>query len=51
MSATTADRPRVVHIVPALFGPGGIVGGAERYACELARHMAHAVPTTLVTST
>jgi glycosyltransferase involved in cell wall biosynthesis len=39
---------RVVHIVPALFGPDGLVGGAERYACELARHMASAVPTTLV---
>jgi glycosyltransferase involved in cell wall biosynthesis len=40
---------RVVHIVPALFGPHGLVGGAERYALELARHMADAVPTTLVT--
>jgi alpha-maltose-1-phosphate synthase len=40
---------RVVHIVPALFGPAGIVGGAERYALELARHMAAHVPTTLVT--
>lgn len=39
---------RVVHVVPALFGPGGIVGGAERYAFELARHMADAVETTLV---
>jgi glycosyltransferase involved in cell wall biosynthesis len=39
---------RVVHIVPALFGPDGLVGGAERYALELARHMADAVPTTLV---
>jgi glycosyltransferase involved in cell wall biosynthesis len=40
---------RVVHVVPALFGPHGIVGGAERYAFELARHMATEVPTTLVT--
>jgi glycosyltransferase involved in cell wall biosynthesis len=40
---------RVVHVVPALFGPDGIVGGAERYAFELARHMATHVPTTLVT--
>ncbi len=40
---------RVVHVVPALFGTDGIVGGAERYAFELARHMAHIVPTTLVT--
>jgi glycosyltransferase involved in cell wall biosynthesis len=39
----------VAHIVPALFGPGGVVGGAERYAFELARHMATRVPTTLVT--
>jgi glycosyltransferase involved in cell wall biosynthesis len=41
--------PRVLHIVPALFGTGdGIVGGAERYALELARHMALETPTTLV---
>jgi glycosyltransferase involved in cell wall biosynthesis len=40
---------KVVHVVPALFGPDGIVGGAERYAFELARHMARVVPTTLVT--
>lgn len=41
--------PRVLHIVPALFGSdGGIFGGAERYAFELARHMANEVPTTLV---
>jgi alpha-maltose-1-phosphate synthase len=39
---------RVVHVVPALFGPDGLVGGAERYAFELARHMASTVPTTLV---
>jgi glycosyltransferase involved in cell wall biosynthesis len=41
--------PRVVHLVPALFGRDGVVGGAERYALELARHMAEEVPTTLVT--
>ncbi|HEY6361440.1 MAG TPA: glycosyltransferase family 4 protein [Vicinamibacterales bacterium] len=40
---------KVVHVVPAMFGPDGIVGGAERYAFELARHMAAHVPTTLVT--
>lgn len=47
----TSDlRPRVLHIVPALFGSDdGIVGGAERYALELARFMAEQVPTTLVT--
>ncbi len=38
----------VLHIVPASFGPDGIVGGAERYALELARHMADAVPTRLL---
>src|SRR5262249_38663597 len=40
---------RVLHIVPALFDEkDGIVGGAERYAWELARHMARQVPTTLL---
>jgi hypothetical protein len=39
----------VAHVVPALFGPGGVVGGAERYALGLARHMAADVPTRLVT--
>jgi glycosyltransferase involved in cell wall biosynthesis len=39
---------RVLHLVPALFGPDGIIGGAERYAYELARHMADTVPTRLV---
>jgi hypothetical protein len=38
----------VVHIVPAPFGADGVVGGAERYAFELARAMADVVPTTLV---
>ena len=38
----------MLHIVPALFGASGIVGGAERYAFELARHMADRVPTRLV---
>jgi glycosyltransferase involved in cell wall biosynthesis len=38
----------VLHLVPALFGPSGIVGGAERYAFELARHMADRVPTRLI---
>jgi glycosyltransferase involved in cell wall biosynthesis len=36
-------------MVPALFGSdGGVFGGAERYALELARHMAEQVPTRLV---
>jgi alpha-maltose-1-phosphate synthase len=40
---------RVLHLVPALFDEkDGIVGGAERYAWELARHMAREVPTTLL---
>jgi glycosyltransferase involved in cell wall biosynthesis len=39
----------VCHIVPASFGSAGVVGGAERYAFELARHMASRVSTTLVT--
>ncbi len=48
---TTQDQEpgRVVHLVPALFDSrDGIVGGAERYAFELARHMADVVPTRLV---
>jgi glycosyltransferase involved in cell wall biosynthesis len=40
----------VLHVVPALFdGEVGVVGGAERYALELARHMADVVPTALLT--
>ena len=40
---------RVLHTVPALFDShDGILGGAERYALELARHMADETPTTLV---
>jgi glycosyltransferase involved in cell wall biosynthesis len=46
---TTRGRPRVLHLVPALFGPSGIVGGAERYTFELARHMAASTPTRLLT--
>lgn len=44
------QRPRLVaHIVPAPFDPDdGIIGGAERYSFELARHMAERVPTTLI---
>jgi glycosyltransferase involved in cell wall biosynthesis len=39
---------KVAHLVPALFGAEGVVGGAERYVFELARHMAERVPTRLV---
>lgn len=43
-------NPHVVHVVPALFDErDGIIGGAERYAFELARHMADRTPTSLVT--
>jgi glycosyltransferase involved in cell wall biosynthesis len=45
---SSATAPRVMHLVPALFGPAGIVGGAERYAYELARYMSREVPTRLV---
>jgi glycosyltransferase involved in cell wall biosynthesis len=42
-------HPRVLHLVPALFGDnGGLFGGAERYAFELSRHMARVSPTALV---
>jgi glycosyltransferase involved in cell wall biosynthesis len=39
---------RVIHVVPALFGAEGVIGGAERYALELSRAMAERVPTTLL---
>ena len=39
---------QVLHIVPAVFGDTGVVGGAERYALELAKHMAEEVPTRFV---
>lgn len=41
-------RPRVLHVVPAVFGTGGLFGGAERYVFELARSMARQTPTTLL---
>jgi len=48
-SGREKTHPRVTHFVPALFGKDdGIVGGAERYAYELARHMAESVSTSLV---
>lgn len=47
---TLHQSPTVIHLVPALFGDdGGLVGGAERYVVELARHMADVLPTRLVT--
>jgi glycosyltransferase involved in cell wall biosynthesis len=48
--STQDDEGRVLHIVPALFDASdGIIGGAERYVLELARHMADRVPTRLLT--
>ena len=47
-SSVVRPIPRVVHLVPALFGSEGMFGGAERYDFELARHMARTTPTTLV---
>ncbi len=44
----SGSQIRVTHVVPAEFGPDGVVGGGERYAFELARHMAERVSTTLV---
>ena len=44
----TGRVPRVLHLVPALFDMAGSIGGAERYALELARHMADRVPTRLL---
>ncbi len=39
----------VLHIIPRLLGGAhGVLGGAERYSLELARHMADEVPTSLV---
>lgn len=49
MSSQPSETFKILHVVPALFGREGIVGGAERYALELARHMASVAPTTLVT--
>lgn len=39
---------RVAHITPATFGEDGVWGGGERYALELARHMADEVETVLI---
>jgi glycosyltransferase involved in cell wall biosynthesis len=39
---------RLLHIVPAIFGEDGVFGGGERYAFELARHMADEAETVLL---
>src|ERR1700716_4351783 len=46
--AGVSRLPRVLQVVPALFGAEGVIGGAERYALELSRAMAARVPTTLL---
>jgi glycosyltransferase involved in cell wall biosynthesis len=46
---SASGQPRILHIVPALFGSNGVLGGAERYALELARHMADVAPTRMLT--
>ena len=47
--ASRATHPRVTHVIASLFKAGsGTLGGAERYALELARNMADVVPTMLV---
>ncbi len=48
MTGALGEQPRVLHIVPALFGSDGVFGGAERYAFELARYMAEVTPTKLL---
>jgi glycosyltransferase involved in cell wall biosynthesis len=48
MFSMSSRQFRVLHVTPALFGHGGVFGGAERYSYELARHMARVRPTTLV---
>jgi len=40
---------RVTQVAPTVFGDGGLYGGGERYALELARALARQVPTRLVT--
>ena len=48
--AAEPGEMHVLHIVPSLFDvKDGVLGGAERYALELARFMAEQVSTRLVT--
>jgi len=39
---------RVLHVVPAVFGPDGNIGGAERYAVELVKALRGKVDARLV---
>jgi glycosyltransferase involved in cell wall biosynthesis len=43
-----ASSLKVVHVTPAYFGDGSVIGGGERYATELARAMSCLTPTRLV---
>ncbi len=50
LPASASLQTKVIHVVPNAFtAEDGVLGGAERYAVELARHMARETPTTLVT--
>jgi len=50
MAETQVVELKVAHVVPAPFDArDGILGGAERYSFELARHMSERVDTRLVT--
>jgi glycosyltransferase involved in cell wall biosynthesis len=40
---------RVVHVAPTPFGPGGLLGGGERYPLELSRALTRHVDCTLLT--
>jgi glycosyltransferase involved in cell wall biosynthesis len=39
---------RVLHVVPAVFGPDGNIGGAERYAVELVKALRRSADVRLV---
>jgi len=47
--ARDPGRPRIAVVYPIPFGDGGLYGGGERYALELARALARSTPTRLVT--
>src|SRR4029453_12835330 len=50
MAETQVVELKVAHVVPAPFDArDGVLGGAERYSFELARHMSERVDTRLVT--
>jgi glycosyltransferase involved in cell wall biosynthesis len=47
--STKGDRPKVAVVYPIAFGEGGIFGGGERYAIELAKALAQKTPTRFIT--